>query len=82
MDRSKDCHTEWSKSDRERQISYDIIRMWTLKYDTNEPTCETETDSKRTDLYLLREERESGVGSCKLLHIEWVNKVLSYSTGN
>ena len=56
--------------------------MWTLKYDTNEPTCETETDSKRTDLYLLREERESGVGSCKLLHIEWVNKVLSYSTGN
>ena len=56
--------------------------MWTLKYDTNEPIYETETDSKRIDLYLLREERESGVSSCKVLHIEWVNKVLSYSTGH
>ena len=25
------CHTEWSKSDRERQISYDIAYMWNLK---------------------------------------------------
>jgi len=41
IDRSKDCHTEWSKSDRERQISYDVIYMWTLKYDTNEPIYET-----------------------------------------
>ena len=24
IDRSGDCHTEWSKSDTERQISYDI----------------------------------------------------------
>ena len=24
MDGPRDCHTEWSKSDRERQISYDI----------------------------------------------------------
>ena len=27
----RDCHTEWSKSDRERQISYDIAYMWNLK---------------------------------------------------
>ena len=27
------CHTKWSKSDRERQESYDIIYMWNLKYD-------------------------------------------------
>ena len=26
-----DYHTEWSKSDRERQISYDIAHMWNLK---------------------------------------------------
>ena len=26
-----ECHTEWSKSDRERQISYDIAYMWNLK---------------------------------------------------
>ena len=27
----RDCHTEWSKSDTERQISYDIVYMWNLK---------------------------------------------------
>ena len=28
-----------------RQTPYDIIYMWNLKYDPNEPTCETLTDS-------------------------------------
>ena len=32
-------------SQKERQISYDIIYMWNLKYDTNEPIYETETES-------------------------------------
>ena len=27
----RDYHTKWSKSDRERQISYDITYMWNLK---------------------------------------------------
>ena len=31
MDGPKDCHTEWRKSDRERQISYDIACMWNLR---------------------------------------------------
>ena len=31
MDGPRDCHTEWSKSDREKQISYDIAYMWNLK---------------------------------------------------
>ena len=31
MDGPRDCHTEWNKSDRERQISYDITYMWYLK---------------------------------------------------
>ena len=31
MDGPRDCHTEWSKSDTERQISYDIAFMRTLK---------------------------------------------------
>ena len=35
MDGSRDYHTKWSKSHRERQISYDITYMWNLKYDTN-----------------------------------------------
>ena len=31
MDETKDSHTEWSKSDKEGQISYDIAYMWNLK---------------------------------------------------
>ena len=46
MDESRDCHTESSKSDRERQV-YDITYMWNLKRnDTNELIYETETDSQ------------------------------------
>ena len=46
MDGPRDYHTKRSKSERERQISYDITYMWTLKYDTNEHIYETETDSQ------------------------------------
>ena len=35
MDGPRDYHTKWSKSERERQIPYDITYMWNLKYDTN-----------------------------------------------
>ena len=31
MDGPRDYHTKWSKSGRERQISYDITYMWNLK---------------------------------------------------
>ena len=47
MDGPRDYHTNWSKSDRERQISYDIAYMWNLKYDTNELIYKTETDIKK-----------------------------------
>ena len=45
-----------NKSERKRQIPYDITYMWNLKYDTNELICETETDSQtqRIDLWLPR----------------------------
>ena len=33
------------KSDRERQIPYDIIYMWNLKYGTNEHIYETESQT-------------------------------------
>ena len=46
MDATIDYHTKWSKSERERQIPYDITYMWNLKYDTNEPIYKTETDSQ------------------------------------
>ena len=31
MDATRDYHTKWSKSERERQITYDITYMWNLK---------------------------------------------------
>ena len=31
MDITRDYHTKWSKSDIERQISYDISYMWNLR---------------------------------------------------
>ena len=43
---TRGSHTKWSKSERERQISYNIIYMWNLKYGTNEPIFKTETDSQ------------------------------------
>ena len=39
--------TKWNKSERERQTAQDITFMWNLKYDTNKPIYETETDSHR-----------------------------------
>ena len=36
----------WVKSERERQIPYDITYMWNLKYDPNELIYERETDSQ------------------------------------
>ena len=46
MDVTRDYHTKWSKSERERQIPYDITYMWNLKYDINELISETETESR------------------------------------
>ena len=58
--------TKQSKSERERQIPYDITCMWNLKYDTNELISGTETDSQiwKTDKWLLRSGRKDGSGVC------------------
>ena len=81
MDEPRDEHTKWSKSDRERQIPYDITSMWNLKYGTNEPIYKTDTENR-----LVVEGRmdwELGISRCKLLYIRWIdNNVLLYSTGN
>ena len=45
MDGPRGYHTKWSKSDRERQISYDITYLWNLKNNTSELIYKTETDS-------------------------------------
>ena len=41
MDATRDYHTKWSKSERDRQVPHDIIYMLNLKYDTSEPIYET-----------------------------------------
>ena len=46
MDGAREYHTKWSKSDRERQVLYDITYMWNLKNNSNESTYRTETDSQ------------------------------------
>ena len=46
MDGPRDYNTKWSKPDRERQISYDIVYMWNLKNDTKELIYKTEIDSQ------------------------------------
>ena len=45
VDGPRDYHTEWSWSDKERQIPDDIIFMWNLKYDTNELFYETDSQT-------------------------------------
>ena len=47
MDGLRDNHTKKSKSERERQIPYNIIYMQNLKYgDMNQHIYETKTDSQ------------------------------------
>ena len=43
VDATRDYHTKWSTS--EKDIAYGITYMKNLKYDTNEPIYETETES-------------------------------------
>ena len=45
MDVTREYHTKSSKSERERQIAYNITSIWNLKTDTNEPLYETKTHS-------------------------------------
>ena len=42
MDATRDYHT---KSERERQIPYDVTYTWNLKYGTNELIYKTVTDT-------------------------------------
>ena len=46
VDGSRDCHTEWSKSEREKQISYSNAYMWNLENGTDEPVCRAEIETQ------------------------------------
>ena len=65
MDGPRDYHTKWSKSDRKRQISYDITYMWNLKKkkkDTNELISKTETHRHRKQIYGYQRGKGGGRG--------------------
>ena len=49
MDATRDSNTKWRKSERERQISYNIAYTWNLKYGTNDPIYKTETDHEHRE---------------------------------
>ena len=49
MGRPRDYHIKWSKSDRQRQISYDITYMCNLKKNLYQPTY-TQNRSRPTDI--------------------------------
>ena len=70
MDEPKDYHAKSSKSDRGRQMSYDI-HMQNLKTDTNESVCETEAESRtqRIDWWFPRR-KWAGEGKSRSLGLE------------
>ena len=50
MNRIRDCHTEWSKLERQKQILHQITYMWNAKKDDiDELICKAETDNKLMD---------------------------------
>ena len=65
MDGPTDYHTKQSKSERERQIPYDITYTWNLKHDTNELIYETEIQLQMWKIN-LRLSRGSGWGKDKM----------------
>ena len=81
IDRPRDFHTSWSKSDIENQI-YDIAYMWNLKESTNELTYKTGVKYVENKLTVTRG-WETGIDVYTLLYIKWrTNKDVLYSAGN
>ena len=73
MEGPKDYHTKQSKSERQRQIPYDIIYMRKLKYDTNAFVYEMNkiTDTENREVAAKGEragggmEREAGLADIR-----------------
>ena len=90
MNGPRDYYTQQCKSERERQVSYDIAYVWNLKYDTNQSICETEpgTQSIENRFVVAKSVRsksgldwEFWINRCKLVYMEWIDsKVLQYSS--
>ena len=91
IDVTRDYHTKWSKSEKERQIPYAITFMWnpnmtqwTYLWNRNRiMNIENRLVVAKQEGVGGGMEWEVGVSRCKLLYIEWINnKVLLYSSEN
>ena len=90
MDGTRDSHPEWSKSERERQIAYDITYMWYLIYSTKEAFQRKENHGLGEQTYGCwerggesRMDGVLGINRCRLLPLEWIsNEILLCSTRN
>ena len=88
LDGNRDFHTKWSKSERERQIPYDITYIWNLIYGTNESFHGKENHGHGEQTCGCWEGGngvvgELGVNRYRLLPLEWIsNETLLCSTGN
>ena len=61
MDETRYYHTKWSKSNRERQISYDIPYMWNIFLKgTNELISKIETHRHRKQTYSYQRGKGDG----------------------
>ena len=45
VDGPRDCHTEWSKSEREKQISYIKTYMWSLEKRYRWTVCKADIET-------------------------------------
>ena len=89
----RDCPTEWSKSEREKQISYINAYMWNLKKkngtDGHSWKAEIETQMQRTNVWTPRGGREGrmnwkiGIDIYMLQYIKQItDENLLHSTGS
>ena len=78
MDGPRYFHTEWSRSDREGEISYDILYVWNIKRnDTNQLTKQ-----KDSQLPGGRDSQGAWMDMYTLLYLKWItNKDLPTAQG-
>ena len=82
MDGPRACHTKQDKSEKERQILYDITYLQNLKYDKNEQIYKTKTFTDVDNRLLIAKGEASGgrdywkfeVDRYKLLYIGWIKQ--------
>ena len=80
MDGPRDCHTEWSKSYRERQISYDTAYMQYLKKKVCKWAClqnRNEVTVIENKLIVTKRERGDKLGDW-----DWHIHATIFETGN